>query len=66
MDGGIELWESSFDPIADLPVRRLIGLEYAEGRFAREARVLRPVPGEWLLPYLHPREDTPDTEGVEV
>ena len=64
--GGIELWESVFDPIADLPVRRLVGMEYAEGRLARDARVLRPVPGEWLRPFLHQRDDAPETEGVDV
>lgn len=64
--GGLELWDSPFDPIADLPVRRLVGLEYAEGRWTRAARVLRPVPGDWLRPFLHQRDDAPGTEGVDV
>ena len=66
LSGGVELWESPFDPIAYLPVRRLVGMEYAEGRYVREARVLRPVPGDWLLPYLHQRDDAPGIEGVDV
>ncbi len=66
LDGGIELWDSPFDPVSDLPVRRVALLEYAVGKVAFSGRVLRPVPGEWLLPFLHQRYDTPRTEGVEV
>lgn len=66
IEGGLELWDSPHDPIADLPVRRLVELTYAEGYVRREARIVRPVPGDWLLPFLHLRDDTPETEGVEV
>ncbi|MCR9094909.1 MAG: acetoacetate decarboxylase family protein [bacterium] len=66
LDGGIELWDSPFDPIADLPVRRLVELRFGEGRYARSARVVRPVPGDWLWPFLHQRDDAPGSEGVEV
>lgn len=66
LEGGLELWDSPFDPIADLPVRRLVSLELSIGRFERSARVLRPVPGEWLAPFLHQRDDAPEIEGVEV
>jgi acetoacetate decarboxylase len=66
IEGGIELWDSPFDPVSDLPVRRVASLEYAVGKTAVSARVLRPVPGEWLRPFLHQRYDTPRTEGLEV
>ena len=66
VEGGLELWDSPFDPIADLPVRRLVGATYAEGTFRRESRVLRPIPGDWLLPFLHQRDDVPGTRGVDV
>lgn len=66
VEGGVEIWDSPFDPIADLPVRRLVSGAYAEGRFQREARVLRPVPGDWLLPFLHQRDDAPGVRGVDV
>lgn len=66
VEGGLELWDSPFDPIADLPVRRLVGVTYAEGTVRREARVLRPIPGDWLLPFLHQRDDAPATRGVDV
>jgi acetoacetate decarboxylase len=66
LEGGIELWDSLFDPVSDLPVRRVASLEYAVGTSVTSGRVLRPVPGEWLLPFLHQRYDVPGTEGVEV
>ena len=66
LEGGLELWESPFDPVADLPVRRLVSFDYTVGRFERTSRVLRPVPGDWLAPFLHQRDDAPETEGVDV
>ncbi len=66
LDGGVELWESPFDPVADLPVRRLAEFEYTEGTTTNSGRVLRPVPGDWLLPFMHQRYDEPETEGVDV
>jgi len=66
LEGGIELWDSPFDPVADLPVRRLVEFEFAEGTTESSGRVLRPVPGDWLLPFIHQRYDEPQTEGVEV
>jgi acetoacetate decarboxylase len=66
LDGHLDLFESAFDPVIDLPVRRMARLEYCEGICRSRGRVLRPVPGEWLTPYLHQREDDPDNEGVDV
>jgi acetoacetate decarboxylase len=66
LEGGIELWESPFDPVADLPVRQLIDFEYSEGTTVHSGRVLRPVPGDWLLPFIHQRYDEPHVEGVDV
>lgn len=66
MRGGLELGESLFDPVADLPVRRLVAFEYEEGRLVVTARDLRPVPTAWLRPFLHQRYDAPEVVGVEV
>lgn len=66
LEGGLQLWESAVDPVADLPVRRLVAFEYAEGSTVMTARALRPVPGEWLRPFLHQRYDAAGVEGVEV
>jgi len=66
IEGEITLRESPFDPVADLPVRRLVSMDYEEGTTESNGRVLRPVPGEWLLPFLHQRYDDPSAPGVEV
>jgi acetoacetate decarboxylase len=64
--GSLVLRESPFDPVADLPIRRLVRMEYEEGTTESNGRVLRAIPGEWLLPFLHQRYDDPGAEGVEV
>jgi acetoacetate decarboxylase len=66
VEGALSLRESPFDPVADLPLRRLVRLEYEVGRARSHGRVLAPVPGEWLLPFLHQRYDDPGVEGIEV
>jgi acetoacetate decarboxylase len=66
LDGEIELRDSPFDPVADLPVRQIIEFEYTEGTTWSSGRVLRPVPGDWLLPFLHQRYDDPSVEGLDV
>jgi len=64
--GSLTLRESAFDPVADLPVRRLVQLEYEVGRTQSNGSVLRSIPGEWILPFLHGRYDDPSAEGIEV
>lgn len=66
VEGEVKLGDSPFDPVADLPVRRLVSLEYRVGSTESGGKVLRSVPGEWLLPYLHQRYDDPMHPGVEV
>jgi len=65
-EGELVLRESPFDPVADLPVRRLVGMEYEEGTTQSNGRVLRALPAEWVLPVLHQRYDEPGVEGIEV
>jgi acetoacetate decarboxylase len=64
--GELVLRESPFDPVADLPVRRLVRMEYEEGTTESNGRVLRALPPEWVLPILHGRYDEPGVEGIEV
>jgi acetoacetate decarboxylase len=66
VEGGLELQDSPFDPLVDLPVRRIVQFEYSEGVSSLSARALRPVPGDWLLAFLHQRDDDPWIEGLEV
>jgi acetoacetate decarboxylase len=60
------LRESPFDPVADLPVRRLVRMEYEEGTTESNGRVVRALPPEWVLPILHQRYDEPGVQGIEV
>jgi acetoacetate decarboxylase len=57
MNGEVVLRESMFDPVADLPVRRVVGMTYEEGRTRSSGKVLRTVPTVNLLPFLHQRYD---------
>jgi acetoacetate decarboxylase len=66
VEGELLLRESPFDPVADVPVRRLVRMEYEEGTTQSNGRVLRPLPPEWVLPILHQRYDDPRAEGVDV
>lgn len=66
VDGEVILRESPFDPVIDLPLRKLVRLEYEEGTSQSNGKVLRSVPGEWLLPFLHQRYDDPGAPGVEI
>jgi acetoacetate decarboxylase len=66
MEGELFLRESPFDPVVDLPIRRMVRMEYEEGRTESNGRVLRSVPGEWLLPVLHQRYDDPAAVGIEL
>jgi len=64
-DVGIILRESPRDPLIDVPVKRLLRMELAEGSSRTSGEVLRSVPGEWLRPFLVQRYDEPQ-EGIEV
>jgi acetoacetate decarboxylase len=57
MTGEVVLRESMFDPVADLPVRRMVSMTYEEGRTRSSGKVLCSVPAANLLPYLHQRYD---------
>jgi acetoacetate decarboxylase len=66
LDGKLLLGESPLDPVADVPVRKLVRLEYEEGTTQSNGKVLRPVPGEWVLPFLHQRYDDTSGAGIEI
>lgn len=59
VDGEVTLGESPFDPIADLPVRRLQEIRLGERQSDQRGEIVATVPGEWLLPYVHQRYDDP-------
>ncbi len=54
------------DPVADIPVRKITSCVFEEGSSESNGSVLRSVPGDWLLPFLHQRYDDTSGEGVEI
>ena len=66
VEGELVLHESPLDPVADIPIRRLVRIEYDEGTSESRGRVLRSVPSEWLRPFLHQRYDDPSGDGIEI
>ncbi|HEX5945313.1 MAG TPA: acetoacetate decarboxylase family protein [Acidimicrobiales bacterium] len=65
VDGGVTLRESRFDPVADLPVRRLVSLTLSERRSVQRGEIVARVPGEWIAPYAHQRYDDLSPVGDE-
>jgi len=64
-EGEVILRESAHDPLVDVPVRRIVKMEFAEGASKTRGEVVRTVPGEWLAPFIAQRYDEPQ-EGIEV
>ncbi|GAC1314302.1 MAG: hypothetical protein NVSMB12_07350 [Acidimicrobiales bacterium] len=57
VEGTVNLHESRFDPVADLPVRALRSIELAERSSTQRGEIHCSVPGEWLRPFVHQRYD---------
>lgn len=66
MQGKITLAESPYDPVVDIPVRRLVSMEYVEGSTITSGRILRAVPGEWIADQWVGRFDDPANVGAEL
>jgi acetoacetate decarboxylase len=65
VDGSVTLRESRFDPVADLPVRRLLDVTLAERRSVQRGEIHSQVPGEWIRPFVHQRYDQLSPIGEE-
>ena len=57
VEGELKLMDSPLDPIADVPVRRVVSMEYAELASTQRGEVVGRVPAESLLPFVHQRYD---------
>ncbi len=65
-NGELILRDSIFDPVADVPVRKLVSMEYEVGSTKSNGKVLRSIPGDWLMPFLHQRYDDTSGDGIEL
>jgi acetoacetate decarboxylase len=57
VEGEVLLRESHFDPVVDLPVRRLREITFGERGSQQWAEIHSTVPGEWIRPFVHQRYD---------
>ena len=57
IDGELILRESRFDPVVDVPVRRLLSIVYTESVQTQSGSIIGPVPAEWVWPFRHQRYD---------
>jgi acetoacetate decarboxylase len=65
VQGDVTLRESRFDPVADLPVRRVVDITLAERRSVQRGEIVSRVPAEWLIPFVHQRYDDLSPVGDE-
>lgn len=65
VEGEILLHESRFDPVADLPVRRIVEMSLSERRSVQTGEIVSRVPSEWLVPYAHQRYDDMTPTGAK-
>ncbi|MFD6288731.1 acetoacetate decarboxylase family protein [Streptomyces sp. NPDC060205] len=59
ISGDVVLRESMYDPVADLPVRELVGITLGEKTTDQKGTVVERVDAQALLPYVHQRYDDP-------
>ena len=57
IDGELVLNESPLDPVADLPIREIVSMEYEIVDAESNGQILEKVPAEFLYPFLHTRYD---------
>lgn len=57
IDATVTLRDSDFDPVADLPVRKIVSCIYSESNTTQRGEIKGTVPQEWLLPFAHQRYD---------
>jgi acetoacetate decarboxylase len=57
IDGEVILRDSDFDPVADLPVRKLVSITLGERTSDQQGFVAEHVKADLVLPYIHQRYD---------
>ncbi len=55
--GEVLLRESPHDPVADIPIREMLSVNYSEGDTYTHGEILTRVPGESFLPYMFGKVD---------
>lgn len=64
--GQIKMRESVYDPLVDVPVRKMLSMEYVEGSTITSGTLMRKVPGEWISQHWVGRNDEPANTGLDL
>jgi acetoacetate decarboxylase len=65
VEGDVKLLDSPLDPVADVPVRRVVSFEYAELASSQRGEVVGTVPSATALAFLHQRYDDLSVLGAD-
>jgi acetoacetate decarboxylase len=65
VDAEIVLRESRFDPVVDLPVRRVVSVELGERSTVQRGEIVTTVDPEGIVPFVHQRYDDLSVTGGE-
>ena len=57
VDGTLSLNGSPIDPLGDIPVGKIVSMEYAQVATKQSGEVVERVPADSLLPFMHTRYD---------
>lgn len=66
VDGEIVLRESAYDPVADLPVRRIVEMHLSERQSQQRAEIVATLDPADVLPFVHQRYDDVHPAGAAV
>lgn len=57
VDGELKLLESPLDPVADIPINRIVSIEYGELATYQTGEIVGRVPAADIAPFIHQRYD---------
>jgi len=65
-DAQVILRESPFDPLVDVPVDNIVGMQFAVGSTNTSGQILTEIPQEYLVNHIHQRYDDGLDVGIEL
>ena len=65
-EGKIRYHESAYDPLVDVPIVRMVSMDYVEGATNTSGQLLTTVPPEYIAPFWVQRNDAPTNPGIDV
>ncbi|MBN7797079.1 acetoacetate decarboxylase family protein [Parahaliea mediterranea] len=60
------LRDSPYDPLVDVPVKRIVTMQLARGATRTSGQVLAEIPGDNLVNFIHQRYDDIDIPALEI